>query len=171
MAGRHPRGPASHARKKLPIVSIVKNSELKNPGRVWREIAGVMLSVEPTRRVVPANQLEIAVLSKPPENVSRTFAVPIINLNNPTLMADGEHEVMVVGRIEQRIAVSPIWEAKRMAADIEIIERIPNPGRIEVRIHVYQQVADHLLDARNAGEVGKRLRQICQQDQMSVRQS
>jgi len=84
-----------------------------------------MLGVVPFRGAYACGQGEVAIGPKPPKDAAVAGAILILDLDDPMLMAHGKQEVAVVGRIDDRIGVSPVGKAEGVAVHGEMIERGP----------------------------------------------
>src|SRR5271165_545488 len=122
------------------VVAIVEDSQLEIAGQVWAENICVMLRIEPVRRRIRL-QREIPLVTEFPQYVARTTSVPIVNLQDPMLMAQGKQETAVVRDIKQGIGMGPIRKVDGMAIHIEMIESIPHPDRVVVSVKVDDGIA------------------------------
>ena len=61
-----------------------------------------MLRVEPLARVA-AIKREVSFLAKSPQNISRSSAICVINLDDPALVSHREKEIPVISAVNQGI--------------------------------------------------------------------
>ena len=133
-------------RWKRSIVAVVHHPEIKNMSRGRPKKCRAVLRVRPIGGIGAADECEVASLPKVPEDVAGTLSVFVINLEDPVLVSQGDQQV-TVARVEQRVRMRPIGERERMAIDIQMIERVLNPNRIEICIQVHDRISKHRGDA------------------------
>ena len=59
-------------------------------------------------------------------------------------MAHGNHQCLIVRRVDHRVAVQPIRIIHGMTIDVKVIEGIPKPYRFAVLVEIDQYVAGNL---------------------------
>ena len=91
--------------------------------------------------VAEPSEREIALIAKMPEDISCTGPVVVVDFYDPALMAYGEEQVSIRRRIQNGVGVSPVRKHVRFAVDVQMVERIPEPHGIQVRVEVDERIA------------------------------
>jgi len=83
------------------VISIVKKHEREFAGRVGGDKRRAMLGKEPVciRSIgcsIGIQQREVALVAEVPEDVSRTCAVVVVNLDEPILVTAGDDQVAII---------------------------------------------------------------------------
>ena len=93
-----------------------------------------MLQAEPVRWSRPSLQRKVSLIPKTPKNVASPRAVGVIDLDNPALVPYGKQQVPVGRGIQNRAGVRPVGISLRDSGDVKMVERIPQPHRVQIRI-------------------------------------
>jgi len=134
------------------LIAVIKQEHFDLAGCGGAEDVGVMLGVEPVkwtggiRRT--GQQIKVSLVTKSPHDAAIADTVVVIDFNDPSLGAHGNHQGLIVRRIDHRVAVQPIRKIHGMAIDVEVVEGIPKPDRFVILVEVDQYVASYLR-ARN----------------------
>ena len=130
------------------LIAIVEQENIQRSCSRGTNDVGVVLRVEPVHGIhgVECSRLQskITLVAKLPHDVAITSPVAIIDFDNPSLVAHGQHKSLVIGRVNDRVAVQPVWKTHGVTVHVELaIETVPNPDRIVVLIEIDQDVADN----------------------------
>ena len=106
-----------------------------------------MLCIGPIGGICATLQREIASLSEMPENAARALAVVVVDLEHPVLVSERDDEVAIARRVHDCVGMGPIGKGHGMADDVQVIELVPDPNWLEVRIEIDDNIAE---DIRNA---------------------
>ena len=131
------------------------------------DVVGVVLVGEPRVRVRGVDG-EIAALPQPPDDVAVPGPVAVVDLDHPVLVADRQDQVAVRGRQGHGVHVQPVDRRQdgddgrrfrgtrlrdlaqdRPAVDVQVVEGVPGPLHLEVRV----EHQDHLADVIGGGAV------------------
>src|SRR5271166_2195527 len=113
-----------------------------------------MLSEEPVR-VQARVEREVPLISQFPDDIAGAISILIIDLQHPVLVPQRNQQIPVILGIDQRIGVGPVWKEQGMSIHVQVVEGIPHPNRIVVRIQINDRIsADHSLSgiSRQVGE-------------------
>src|SRR5579862_5061116 len=69
-------------------------------------------------------------------------------------MAYREEQVVIIARVHHIVRVRPVGEVHGMTVDVEMIEGVPHPVWIAVRIHIDNRIANHRSGSRITREIG-----------------
>ena len=131
------------------------------------DVVGVVLVGEPRVRVRGVDG-EVAALPQPPDDVAVAGPVAVVDLDHPVLVADRQDQVAVRGRQGHGVHVQPVDRREegddgrrfrgtrlhdlaqdRPAVDVQVVEGIPGPLHLEVRV----EHQDHFADVIGGGAV------------------
>ena len=122
-----------------------------------------MLSVEPVGVQVGVEG-EVSLITELPDDVARAASILIVDLQDPGLMTQREQQIPVIGRIYERVGMGPVREEQGMTVYIQMVERVPNPDGVVVRIEIDDRVSRYRWLSRIPREVPENTR-IADSDQ------